>query len=156
MKFNPKCTATAIGSYPHQSTEAACDLILKTTPEIPFWPQLPNLDFRELMDFQYSEGIPRVVLNAEEKTMHIDTSGDFSCEFEAFYENYLAENLDYFKISPEFSRGLYKMEEMLLKADRSAMKYFKTQITGPVTFGLSTKDENKKDIYYNEVFRDVV
>ena len=156
MEFNPQCTATAIGSYPHQSTQAVCDLILKTTPEIPFWPQLPNLDFRELMDFQYCEGIPRVVLNTEEKTMHIDTSGDFSSEFEAFYENYLAENLDYFKISPEFSRGLYKMEEMLLKADRSAMKYFKTQITGPVTFGLSTKDENKKDIYYNEVFRDVV
>jgi hypothetical protein len=64
--------------------------------------------------------------------MHIDTSGDFSSEFASFYENYLAGNLDYFKISPEFSRGLYKMEEMLLKADRSAMKYFKTQITGPV------------------------
>jgi hypothetical protein len=156
MKFNPQCTATAIGSYPHQDVKAACDLILKTTPEIPFWPQLPNLDYRELMDFQYCEGIPRVVLDADEKTMHIDTSGDFSEEFASFYENYLAENLDYFKISPEFSRGLYLMEEMLLKADRSNMKYFKTQITGPVTFGLSVKDENKKDIYYNEVFRDVV
>jgi methionine synthase II (cobalamin-independent) len=108
------------------------------------------------MDFQYSEGIPRVVLNAEEKTMHIDTSNDFSGEFASFYENYLAENLDYFKISPEFSRGLYKMEEIMAGSDRSNMKYFKTQITGPVTFGLSVKDENKKDIYYNEVFRDVV
>jgi len=156
MAFNPQCTATAIGSYPHKDIKTVCDLILKTTPEIPFWPQLPNLDFRELMDFQYSEGIPRVVLDAEKKTMHIDTSGDFSSEFESFYENYLAENLDYFKISPEFSRGLYQMEEILAGLDRSNMKYFKSQITGPVTFGLSVKDENKKDIYYNEIFRDVV
>jgi len=44
------------------------------------------------------------------------------------------------------------MEEKLLKADLSGVKYIKTQITGPVTFGLSVKDENNKDIYYNEVF----
>jgi len=156
MAFNPQCTATAIGSYPHLSIKAVCDLILKTTPEIPFWPQLPNLDYRELMDFQYCEGLPRVVLNDTEKSIMIDTSGDFSDEFAEFYENFLAENLDYFKITPEFSRGLYQMEEMLLNADLSNMKYFKTQITGPVTFGLSVKDENKKAIYYNEMFRDVV
>jgi hypothetical protein len=156
MEFNPQCTATAIGSYPHQDTQAACELILKTTPEVPFWPQLPNLDYRELMDFQYCEGIPRVILDKEEKTIHIDTSGDFSEEFESFYENYLAENLDYYRISPEFSRGLYRMEEILADSDRSSMKYFKSQITGPVTFGLSVKDEKKKDIYYNEIFRDVI
>ena len=156
MSFNPQCMATAIGSFPHQNPEEACDLILKTTPEIPYWPQLPNMDYRELMDSQYSEGQPRVVRNDSEKSMYIDTSGDFSDEFAEFYENFLAENLDYFKITPEFSRGLYLMEEKLLKADLSGVKYIKTQITGPVTFGLSVKDENKKDIYYNEVFRDVV
>jgi len=156
MSFNPQCMATAIGSFPHQSPDEACDLILKTTPEIPFWPQLPNVNYRELMDFQYSEGLPRVILNDSEKTMYIDTSGDFSDEFAAFYENFLAENLDFFKITPEFSRGLYLMEEKLAKVDPGSIKYLKTQITGPVTFGLSVKDENKKDIYYNEVFRDVV
>ena len=45
---------------------------------------------------------------------------------------------------------------MLADMDRGAIKYLKSQVTGPVTFGLSVKDESKKDIYYNEVFRDVV
>jgi len=100
MSFNPQCMATAIGSFPHQNPEEACDLILKTTPEIPYWPQLPNMDYRELMDSQYSEGQPRVVRNDSEKSMYIDTSGDFSDEFAEFYENFLAENLDYLKLHP--------------------------------------------------------
>ena len=36
------------------------------------------------------------------------------------------------------------------------MKFFKSQVTGPVTFGLVIVDENKRSIYYNDVFRDVV
>jgi methionine synthase II (cobalamin-independent) len=156
MTFNPGCTATAIGSFPHQEPAAACALILDTIPEIPVWPQLPNIDFRELMDFQYCEGLPCVVLNETKKTIHFNTSGDFSGDFEKFYEGFLAENLDCFKISPEFSRGIYRMEELLQAMDRSSVKYIKSQVTGPVTFGLSVMDESKKAVYYNEVFRDVI
>jgi hypothetical protein len=36
------------------------------------------------------------------------------------------------------------------------MKYFKGHVTGPLTFGLSKTDEQKRSIYYNEIFRDVV
>ncbi len=156
MSFNPQGRATAIGSFPHKDPDATCDLILNTIPEIPVWPQLPGMDFRELMDFQYSEGLPRTVLDETEQRMYFDTTGDFSSEFEQFYENVLAENLDYFHITPQFSRGIYHMEKKLAAKDLSAITYFKSQITGPVTFGLSIQDESKKAIYYNEVFRDVV
>ncbi len=140
---------------PLKDPAAACDFILQTVPEIPFWPQLPNTDYREQMEIQYCEGMPCVVLDDEKRRMYFDLSGDFTSDLEKFYENVVTENLDYFKISPEFSRGIYEMEEKLSRIDRSSIKYFKNQVTGPITFGLNRVDENKRSIYYNDIFRDV-
>ena len=156
MAFTPKCMATGIGSFPHQDTSAACNLVLKTIPEMPLWPQLSNIDFREMMEAQFSEGLPCVVLDKDKQRMYFDTSGDPTSELEKFYENCMTENLDYFKITPDFSRGIYEMEKKISEKAPSSMKFFKSQVTGPVTFGLVIVDENKRSIYYNDVFRDVV
>ncbi len=156
MPFDPQCLATAIGSFPHDDPTIACDVVLKSIPEIPVWPQLPRTNFREGMEIQYSEGLPCVALDEEKQRMYFDTSGDTTTELEKFYENYMAENLDYFQISPAFSRGLYEMEKKLKGKDLSSLQYFKSQVTGPLTTGLGRVDENKKSIYYNEVFRDVI
>ena len=156
MTFSPKCLATGIGSFPDLIAGKACDLILETLPEIPLWPQLSNINFREQMEIQYSEGFPCVVLDEAKSKMIIDTSGDPTSELEKFYENFVMENLDYFRISPEYSRGLYAMEEKLKESIPSSILYFKHQVTGPITFGLATVDENKRAIYYNDVFRDTV
>ncbi|MCJ7579777.1 MAG: hypothetical protein MUP98_04490 [Candidatus Aminicenantes bacterium] len=156
MTFKPRCTATGIGSFPDSDDGKACDLILKTLPEIPLWPQLPNTDFREQMEIQYSEGFPCVALDEAKKKMILDTSGDPTRELEKFYENFVMDNLDYFHISPDYSRGLYAMEKKFKLSLPSSLLYFKHQVTGPITFGLATVDENKRAIYYNDVFRDTV
>lgn len=156
MAFKPEGIATGIGSFPHKDPKTACALIFETIPEMPIWPQLPGIDFREQMDIQYCEGLPRIIVNAFRERLHFDTSGDASNELAAFYENVMLDNFDYFSISPEYSRGIYEMEQALTKADASANKYFKSQVTGPVTLALGNVDENKRAIYYNEVFRDVI
>ncbi len=156
MQFNPRGIATAIGSFPHLEPEAACELILKYIPEIPIWPQLPNTSFREQMEIQYSEGMPCIEVDEARERIYFDTSGDSTRDLEIFYENVLAENLDYFQISSEYSRGLYQMEKKLSEVGCSAVKYFKCHVTGPLTFGLSKTDQEKRSIYYNEIFRDVV
>jgi hypothetical protein len=156
MKFSPQGLATAIGSFPHREPAAACELILKHIPEIPIWPQLPNADFREQMEIQYSEGMPCVVVDEEKERIYFETGGDPTGELGKFYENVVEENLDHFRISPAYSRGLYYMEEKLSSTDLSSVQFIKCHVTGPLTFGLSKTDENKRSIYYNEVFRDVV
>jgi len=156
MPFKPQCLATAIGSLPHKEPSQACDVILKGIPEIPIWPQLPNKNFKEEMQIQFSEGLPCVVLDEENQRMFFNTSGDITSNLERFYENYMAENLDYFKISPEFSRGIYEMEKKLAEKDHPSPKYFKSQVTGPITTGLGIVDENKRAVYYNDIFRDVI
>jgi len=156
MSFKPQGLATAIGSLPHQDPEAACRVILDSIPEIPIWPQLPAMDFRERMEIQYSEGLPGVVLDPVTAKMHFDTSGDITAELEKFYENYMAENLDYFRISPGFSRGIFEMDKRLAAERPAVLRHFKSHVTGPMTVGLGRTDENKRAIYYNEMMRDVV
>jgi hypothetical protein len=156
MPFTPKCLATGIGSFPHLDPGAACGLILETVPEIPFWPQLSKLDYREQMEIQYSEGLPRIVLEGEKQRMYFDTSGDPTSDLEAFYANVVEENLEHFRISPDFSRGISAMEKRLSQADLRTIQYYKSQVTGPCTFGLTIVDEHKRAIFYNEIFRDVV
>lgn len=156
MSFKPYCLATAIGSFPHDKPSQACDLILENIPDIPLWPQLPNADFREEMEIQYCEGLPCVVIDEGSRRMFFDTSGDLTADLEKFYENYMAENLDYFQISSAFSRGVYEMKKRLNEKDRPSPMYFKSHVTGPVTTGLGRVDENKKAIFYNDVLRDVI
>ena len=156
MFFNPECIATAIGSMPHEDPSVACDVVMNTIPEVPIWPQLPSTSFREEMEIQYSEGFPCVAFEEEKKRMYFKTDVDITSDFEKFYENYMAENLDYFQITPEYSRGIYAMEKKLKESDLTSLQMFKNHVTGPITVGLGRVDENKKAIYYNEMFRDII
>ncbi len=156
MNFKPQCLTTAIGSLPHLDPSGACDVVLKNILEIPFWPQLPHANFREGMEIQYCEGLPCVVIEESKQRMYFDTSGDITPALEKFYENYMAENLDFFAISPDFSRGLYAMEDKLKAQRPTTVRMFKNQVTGPITMGLGRTDENKRAVFYNDVLRDVV
>jgi hypothetical protein len=155
MTFQPRCLPTAIGSLPHANAADAVRTVLDSIPDAPIWPQLPANGLNEQMEVQYSEGIPRVVIDREKQRMYIDTSGDCSLELAAFYEKYLAEDVDAFAITPAFSKGVYALEEALAKAGGSR-PFIKVQTTGPISFGLTIVDENKRAIYYNPEFIDVV
>jgi len=155
MNFEPKCLATAIGSLPHANPEDAVRVVLNAIPNAPIWPQLPANGMNEQMEIQYSEGLPRVVIDREKERMYIDTTGDYSMDLANFYEQFLCENFDYFQITPEFSKGIYAMENAL-KASGAERPFVKVQTTGPISFGLTIVDENKRAIYYNPEFIDVV
>jgi methionine synthase II (cobalamin-independent) len=155
MTFKPKCMATAVGSLPHTNAEEAVQIFLQTLPEAPVWPQLPARDMNEQMEVQYSEGFPRVVIDRDKQRMYIDTSGDTSMDLATFYENFMTENLDPYRITPDFAQGIAAFEQALA-ASGDKRPFVKVQTTGPITFGLATVDENKRAIYYNPEFADVI
>jgi len=154
--FDTPLAAGAVGSFPHLDPVQACKIILDNFPEIPTWPQLPRISLLEQMEIQYSQGLPCVVIDREKERMYFDTSGDNTAELEKFYESIINDNVDYFAITREYSRGIYTLKEALSKMDLTAIKYIKTQVTGPVSFALTITDENKRALYYNELFRDVI
>jgi hypothetical protein len=153
--------ATAIGSFPYDAPTKAIDLILKSIPDAPVWPQLPKLGLNEQMEIQYSEGMPCRVIDREKNRMYFNTSGDYSEEFAVFYEAYMLSmddpSYDFatMAISSDFSKGIYALEERL-KKDGQKKKYIKVHTVGPCSFSLTIVDENKRAIYYNEEFRDMI
>lgn len=163
MEFTPKFMATAIGSMPFTDPARAVKICLDNLPRAPIWPQLPKLGMREQMEIQYSEGMPRAVIDPEKQRLFFDTSGDYSESFAEFYEKYL-EAMDpdagtgdcsALAISPEYAAGLHELAAELQRSGRRP-QYVKVQTTGPCSFALTIVDENKRAIYYNEEFRDVI
>jgi hypothetical protein len=155
MSFEPRCLATAIGSLPHAKAQDAVRVVLDSIPDAPIWPQLPANGLHEQMEVQYCEGLPRVVIDAEKQRMFIDTAGDTSSDLAVFYERFVAEDVDSFKITPAFSKGIPAMQAAL-EAAGGKRPFVKVQTTGPISFGLTIVDEHKRAIYYNAEFIDVV
>ena len=166
MNIKPRFLATGIGSMPFTDPNHAIDVSLAMLPEAPIWPQLPKLGLNEQMEIQYSEGIPCTVIEAEKGRMYFDTSKDCSEEFAAFYETYMnamdpdtgTGDCSAMAISPDYSKGIYALEVRLKKTPAAAVKlpFIKVQTTGACSFALTLVDENKRAMFYNEEFRDVI
>jgi hypothetical protein len=159
----PRFLATGIGSMPFTDPLHSVEISLTRLTEAPFWPQLPRIDMNEQMEIQYSEGLPRAVIDREKGRMYFDTSGDYSEAFASFYEAYMKAmdpdqgdgDCSALAIGPEFSRGIPAFEKKL-QAGGANLPFIKVQTTGPCSFALTVVDENKRAIYYNEEFRDVL
>jgi methionine synthase II (cobalamin-independent) len=163
MTFKPGFLATGIGSMPFQDAGHAVDVSIARVSGAPFWPQLPKSSLNEQMEIQYSGGMPRAVIDREKKRLYFDTTGDYSEEFAAFYEQYMLAmdeesgtgDCSGAAIGPDFARGIYAMEKKL-KALGRKLPFIKVQTTGPCSFSLTIVDENKRALYYNEEFRDMI
>ena len=161
MAADTKFLATAIGSLPHTDAQKALGIVFDKIPGCPIWPQLPKLGLREHMEIQYSEGIPCAIIDEAKGRMYFDTADEDknAAGMADFYEKYMAaqdsDDWSSFAISPAYSRGMYALLDKL-KADGKKRPWLKVQTTGPLSFGLSIVDENKRAIYYNESFRDII
>ncbi|MDP7639633.1 MAG: hypothetical protein QGG73_07945, partial [Candidatus Hydrogenedentes bacterium] len=117
MELKPGCAATAIGSMPYSEASRPMDVVFGAIPNAPIWAQLSKRGLHEQMEIQYSEGLPRIVIDEEKGRMYFDTSGDYSEELAEFYEGYLAAeeegDCSPVAISPEYSAGIPALEERL-------------------------------------------
>jgi methionine synthase II (cobalamin-independent) len=145
-----KGLATGIGSLPHKDAEEALDLIFKYCPQIPFWPQLPKRDVREGMVAQFSENFPFLEVN--QNGLNFSAFSSQEGELEKFYERIIANDIDYFKISPDFAQGLHRFYERLEKMNLGDIEFIKCQVTGPFTFLATIKDDNGVALLHDAVF----
>jgi methionine synthase II (cobalamin-independent) len=156
MTHSFNCIATGIGSLPGSDADKAAALSLRYLAEAPIWPQLPQRDFREHMDGQYSESMPGLRLEAAKNRFYFDGSKDLTPELEKFFEHYLEKDFNFFKLSEEYAAGLYAFLRALKKGLPANTRFIKGHITGPLTAGISFKDETGKDIVHNDVLFDAV
>jgi len=158
MKVIGNCRALGIGSLPHDNPAEAWDDILNYFPNIPFWPQLPKRSYYENMYLQFSEHLPGREINEEKQQFYIDKTQNLQPAMEEFYNTYLSEDVKAFEISREYCEGLSYALELVQKDNDyfSESEFIKGQVTGPVSFGLQVVDENKKPIFYDEMFHDLL
>jgi methionine synthase II (cobalamin-independent) len=148
--FRPEFLATAVGSMPHTDPAAACALVQQHLPDIPAWPQLPRRDPRESMYAQYSQGFPGVVL--EHGRVYVDRRRDLTPDLERLYARYLGGDLDGSATSPDHASGLAHFRTLRFDSPRAV----KGQIVGPVSWGLTVTDQDRRAVLYDDVLGDAL
>jgi len=144
--------ATGVGSFPFPDAAQAIDFIRKCLPDIPHWPQLPVVSSCENMYLQYAEGLPCTEVNEAEGKIIFNTKDDIFGPMEKFYQNFLDHNLDAFAIAPRYAAGLYA----LLDTIKEPLPILKGQSLGPISFGLTVTDQDRRAIFYHDQLRDVI
>ncbi len=141
--------STGIGSVPFQDIEDTCRAILEHFPSMPFWPQFVKRSYVEDMSAQYCEGLPLLEINEQERTLVISPEKDAESELTAFYEHFLALDIDHFSISRNHAPGLYTMLDLMEQDPGDYGPYVKGQTVGPVTFAAGILDGNGKPVLHN-------
>ncbi len=151
--FDPQWLPTMVGSTPHFDAGEAWSLVLTYLPEIPVWPQLPKRSHLENIYMQFSERFPGIVQEGER--VFVNRERDLNPTLERLYIAYLQGNLDHGAIGPDYAAGLAH-----LLADRVSfmqpLEAIKGQVTGPITWGLTVADQNRRPILYDEVLAEAV
>jgi len=156
MEFKDPFIATGIGSFPHKDEKEVFRLIFKDFSEIPFWPQLPKRSFFEGMVVQYAQGFPSLKWDEKEQRVWVDTTQGFDNELERFYGWLENGELEPFEMTEDFAIGLGILKELASQDRQKKMKYIKGQITGPITFGLSLMDQERRPIFYDPTLREIL
>lgn len=156
---NLKLQALAIGSLPHNSVESAMEVVKKDFSEIPFYPQLSNINRNEDMTIQFLEGLPSFLPSNE--SFEIDTESEkFFEDLESFFTDYEeiiadtdTEILEKYAISKEFSSTFPEFEKII---KNTKPQYAKAQIIGPFTLAAMLTDQNGINAIFDETLREIV
>lgn len=135
---------TAMAVMPHKNVEEALELALSL--DVPFWPQLPNLNYYEDMYVQAAEHFPGAVVDHEKKTLRFSMD-----KFIGEYEETMArfDEPAYFDISPQYSQVYHAF----LAKDLSARPAIRGQLEGPVSFGFNVLDQDERPILFDDSIR---
>ena len=159
-KFQANGMATMIGSLPLRDHAEAIGLVLRYTPEIPFWAQLTCYQ-EEGMLVQFSRGLPGI--GRDNGSILVNTeSANFAEELLQFFEEYLGvidgqiePETSRFILTEDTAKGFFCLLERLASQPAAPIAV-KGQITGPFTLGTGIVDQNKRAIFYDDQLRDAV
>jgi len=144
-----------MGSMPHLTPADAAKALEQFPLTIPAWPQLPKRSFKEAMIPQYTEAFPGIQVDEEEQRIWVQVDDDLPNTMAEFYEHVINENVEAFAISEDYAVGLHFMLQHLA-ATPMKLPFLKGQVTGPFTFGLGLTDQDRRSVWFDDQYRDIV
>ncbi len=147
---SPHSLSTGIGALPFLDPVRACDTVLGIYQEIPYIPTLPNRDILESIVFCDSSLLPGRVIH--DGRLYVDSGKDASAEMEQIYIDFMEGSSERYALSADYASGFAEM----MHRDLSGSLLLKCQVTGPVTFGMQVVDCEKRPVYYDDQFADVL
>jgi len=147
---SPHSIASGVGSLPHEDPGQAVDDVVRLCPEMPYAPTLPNISPFESIIWHDSEFLPGRVVQGNK--LYVDRTIDFSLEMEQVYLDFMEQNIHRYAASPEYAAGYFEMA----KRDLSQIWCVKCQVTGPVTFGLTITDQDRRPLAYDAQYFDML
>jgi hypothetical protein len=142
--------ATGVGALPHTDPHKACDDVLAVFPEVPFIPTLPARGVTESIVFCDSSHLPGGVI-ANDRLI-VDRSRELVTEIEQIYLDFVDQNTGPYGLTATYASGFVDMLGRTLPTPR----ILKCQVTGPVTFGMQVVDQDRRPLYYDEQFADIL
>ncbi len=135
---------TAMAVMPHTDVGQALKTALSM--DIPFWPQLPNLNYYEDMYVQAAENFPGIILDIEKRTLRFSLD-KFINEVEETMNHF--EEPEYFDISKTYSAVYHRFLSMNF-SERPAIR---GQLEGPISFGFNVLDQDDRPIIFDDTVR---
>jgi hypothetical protein len=118
---------TGIGSLPHTDAEAAVRLVAEVSPEIPFWPQLPQRAVEERMVEQVLTPVCDLLAPRRDSYGYALLRADRRADLMARFECAQAE------LAPFAAAGFFAFERALADGAFPRAVALKGQIIGPAT-----------------------
>jgi hypothetical protein len=144
-----------MGSMPHLTPEDAAKALEQCPLTIPAWPQLPKRSFKEAMIPQYTEAFPGIRVDEAENRIWVQVDAELPNSMAEFYEHVVEEHVEAFAVSEDYAAGLHFTLKQLA-ATNAKLPFLKGQVTGPFTFGLGLADQDRRSVWFDAQYRDIV
>ncbi len=157
--------ATGIGSLPDIGEERAVELVMKTFPLCPHWPQFPVRP-EEYYSSQFLNPLVELGIIKREKGNNprfLNSQPEFLDRVTQFYEFYL-ENIEAndkginskLSIPNKSADGFYAFLNHFEKHGTGDALFLKGQVVGPLTAGIQILDEEGDSSFFDDQLRDLV
>lgn len=161
--FKPNFLATGVGSIPLTNGDDAIELIWKSVPLAPHWPQLPQLGAESAFVGQYLNALidTGVIGNVEDPKFQVEAT-DWVERMTAFYTLYLEaiegnqQALERFGFSLQGGAGFEVFCRNLENYGTKGAVLVKGQLSGSLTLGMQITDKSRRASYYDDTLRDML
>ncbi|KJS48072.1 methionine synthase [Desulfosporosinus sp. BICA1-9] len=161
--FKPYFLASGVGSVPQKKSEDALELIWKSVPLAPHWPQLPGLGAESSFVGQYLNALLEAGVIADVKVPKFQVEAeDWAERMTVFYTQYLEavegheQALESFGFSAQGGEGFEAFCRDLERFGTRDAVLLKGQVSGSLTLGMQITDKNRRSSYYDDTLRDML